>query len=93
MLAWAKSGRTESVSRSEALLQIMEMSHKISPDLLSYSGVISCIANSNRSADVARAECILDLLTDGKNVVQPDTGKQCPRITLYILPPFSHPHS
>jgi hypothetical protein len=53
----------------------MEMSEKVSPDLLSYSGVMSSIANSNRAADVAKAEGILDLLTDGKNDVIPDNGK------------------
>ena len=82
--AWAKSGRSESLTRSEALLQIMEMSDKVSPDLLSYSGVISCIANSNnRATDVAKAEKILDLLTSGKSDVQPDNGERCPRITVY----------
>ncbi len=75
--AWAKSGRSESLTRSEALLQIMEMSDKVSPDLLSYSGVISCIANSNsRASDVVKAEKILDLLTSGKSDVQPDNGKR-----------------
>jgi len=82
--AWAKSGRTESVSRAEALLQIMEKSDKVSPDLLSYSGVISSIANSNRAADVAKAEGILDLLTDGNNDVEPDNGKWRPQVTLYF---------
>ena len=83
MSAWAKSGRAESVTRSEALLQILETSEKVSPDLLSYSGVISCVANSNRATDIAKAESILDVLTTGKNDIQPDNGTRCPRIILF----------
>jgi len=66
--AWAKSQRRDSIDRALALLQEMEMSSKVKPDLLSYSGVISCIAKSKRSVDAKRAEDVLHEL-DKHNVV------------------------
>ena len=47
-VAWAKSQRPEAVSRAEALIKKMEESTSVSPDLLSYSGLISCVSKSKR---------------------------------------------
>jgi len=68
--AWAKSQRKDSIDRALALLHEMETSSKVKPDLLSYSGVISCISKSKRSVDAKRAEDVL--LRLDKHNVAPD---------------------
>ncbi|KAL7542284.1 hypothetical protein ACHAXR_013211 [Thalassiosira sp. AJA248-18] len=72
--AWAKSGNIESINRAQALLKDMETSTTVAPDLLSYSGVIACIAKSKRANDAMKAEDILSHVTKAKGV-QPDNGK------------------
>lgn len=58
-----------------ALLKEMERSgSRVSPDVLSYSGVISCIAKSERFDDAEKAEDVLDKMTVAGDV-QPDNGK------------------
>ena len=57
--AWAKSQRRDSIDRAHALLREMETSSRVESDLLSFSGVISCIANSKRSIDAKRADDVL----------------------------------
>lgn len=69
--AWAKSERKDSIDRAHALLRDMEKSSKVKPDLLSYSGIISCIAKSKRSSiNITRAEDVLIELVE--NNVTPD---------------------
>jgi len=68
--AWAKSGSNESINRAEALLKEMEKSTNVTPDLLSYSGVMSCIAKSVRATDAKKAEDVLHRMT--KDGVEPD---------------------
>ena len=68
--AWAKSQRRDSFSRARALLNKMKTNASVDPDLLSYSGLISCIAKSKRSNDAKRAEDVL--LELGKENVAPD---------------------
>eukprot|EP00985_Skeletonema_marinoi_P013224 scaffold6528_cov211-Skeletonema_marinoi.AAC.12 len=68
--AWAKSQRRESFNRAHALLHEMERSTRVEPDLLSYSGVISCIAKSKSSNDAKKAEVVLRELD--KHNVTPD---------------------
>ena len=71
--AWSKSASNESVAKSEALLKSMEeKSSTISPDLLSYSGVISSISKSKRESDITKAEDILQRVSKSKNI-QPDS--------------------
>lgn len=50
----------------------MEESSKVTPDLLSYSGVIACMAKSKRAND---AEDILDRMTEVTGV-EPDNGEK-----------------
>lgn len=73
LAAWAKSGRAESIYQAESLLGDMESSNAVSPDLLSYSGVISCIAKSKKTTDAKKAEDILSRMTKISGV-QPDNG-------------------
>ncbi|KAL9191041.1 hypothetical protein ACHAXT_000747 [Thalassiosira profunda] len=68
--SWAKSGSDESVTRAEALLADMEDSSTLSPDLLTYSGVVSCLAQSKRGADHPKADAVLRRLQ--ANGIQPD---------------------
>ena len=75
MAAWAKSGRTESIHQAELLLEEMEKSNKFAPDLLSYSGVISCMAKGKRASSVKKAQDILHRMTK-RNIVRPDNGKE-----------------
>jgi hypothetical protein len=63
------------VNRSMGLLKEMGRSgSRVSPDLLSYSGVISCIAKGERYDDADKAEDLLDRMT-AANLVRPDNGK------------------
>ena len=58
-----------------ALLKELERSgSRVSPDLLSYSGVISCIAKGERFDDAEKAEDVLDRMTVAGDV-RPDNGK------------------
>ncbi|KAL7468481.1 hypothetical protein ACHAXS_008706 [Conticribra weissflogii] len=59
--AWAKSGNRNSVKQAESLLSQMEhMDSKVKPNVLSYSGVISCIAqNTQHRMDASHGEEIL----------------------------------
>ena len=52
----------------------MEKSTNVTPDLLSYSGVLSCIAKSVRATDAKKAEDVLHRMT--KDGVEPDNGKK-----------------
>ena len=53
----------------------MEKSSTSTPDLLSYSGVISCLAKSKRAADAAKADAVLRRITEMEGV-EPDTGEK-----------------
>ena len=48
---------------------------RVTPDLLSYSGVMSCLAKSKRTADAARAEDVLYRASKAEGV-KPDTGEK-----------------
>lgn len=59
------------MSRALLLLNEMEDSTIVSPDLLSYSGVVSCIAKSKRGDATKKAEGVLNRMT-----VPPDNGER-----------------
>ena len=59
------------MSRALLLLSEMEDSTIVSPDLLSYSGVVSCIAKSKRGDATKKAEGVLNRMT-----VPPDNGEE-----------------
>ena len=58
----------------------MENSIRVKPDLLSYSGVISCISKSKKTIDAERAEAILHRMEKifeiGNDSLRPDTGER-----------------
>lgn len=66
------------------LLKEMETSiSRVSPDLLSYSGVISCIAKSERFDDAKKAEDVLNRMTMA-NDVRPDNGKSGQEFLVFV---------
>ena len=68
-----------------ALLKEMEKSgSRVSPDVLSYSGVISCIAKGERFEDAEKAEDVLDRMTVAGDV-QPDNGKSGRKFLVFVL--------
>ncbi|KAL7553715.1 hypothetical protein ACHAWF_017036 [Thalassiosira exigua] len=71
--AWAKSGNHKAQQRAEMLLKEMEEDNFVMPDLLSYSGVISCITKGKRltDTDANNAEYLLHRMVAKR--VQPDT--------------------
>ncbi len=72
------------MNRSMALLKEMERSgSRVSPDILSYSGVISCIAKGERFDDAEKAEDLLDRMTVSGDV-QPDNGKSGRKFLVFV---------
>ncbi|KAL3784893.1 hypothetical protein HJC23_012496 [Cyclotella cryptica] len=66
--AWAKSGCKDSILRSEILLRELENNPRIKPNVLSYSGVITCIAKSKESNVAKRAEAVLSRMEERKEL-------------------------
>jgi len=69
--AYAKSGNKNAVKRAESLLlQMEQMDSKVKPNILSYSGVISCIAlSTHHKIDASSAEEILRRLEMRQEIV------------------------
>lgn len=77
LTAWGKSGSKDSILRSEILLRELESNPRIKPNVLSYSGVITCMAKSKESNMAKRAEALLGRMEEREEFggESPDNSK------------------